>query len=146
MEKRFLFGYWHSLFPTDAVAPTTVSLLNCALRDSNQRCRMTALQATSLIVYGTKQFLQQADGMGRTPSTFMPFSVVLADRIRVMYAMLTQAVANESSLPVLTQVLKCLAVLIQATTFNKFKQPTGMVAEFVVYVRRLMHHRGKISK
>lgn len=107
---------------------------------------MTALQATSLIVYGTKQFLQQADGMGRTPSTFMPFSVVLADRIRVMYAMLTQAVANESSLPVLTQVLKCLAVLIQATTFNKFKQPTGMVAEFVVYVRRLMHHRGKILK
>lgn len=145
VEKRFLFGYWHCLFPTDVVLPTTISLLNCAVRDSNQRCRMTALQAISLIVYGTKPFLLQADGTGKTPSTFMPFSVALADRIRIMYAMLTQALANESSLPVLTQILKCLAVLIQATSFNKFKQPTGMVTEFVIYIRRLVHHKGNGS-
>lgn len=106
---------------------------------------MTALQATSLIVYGTRMFLQQADGTGRTPATFMPFSVVLADRIRVLYAMLTEVLANESSLPVLTQVLKCLAVLIQATTFSRFKQPTGLVLEFVVYIRRLMHHKGDFN-
>lgn len=142
MEKRVLFGYWHSLFPTEEASSTTVALLNCALRDPNQRCRMTALQATSLIVYGTKSFLMQADSTVKTPSSFMPFSVALADRIRVLYSMLTQALASESSLPVLTQILKCLAVLIQSTSFHKLKQPTGLVSKFVIYIRRLVHHKG----
>lgn len=103
---------------------------------------MTALQATSLIVYGTRPYLMQADGTGRTPTTFTPFSVTLANRIRVMYSMLTQALINESSAAVLTQILKCLAVLIQATTFTKFKQPTGLIVPFVTPIRSLLRHKG----
>lgn len=43
----------------------------------------------------------------------MPFSIALGNMILSIYESLTQALSAESSLPVLTQILKCLGVLIQ---------------------------------
>lgn len=146
VEKRILFGYWHCLFPTDEVSPSSMGLLNCALRDPNQRCRITALQAASLILYGTKPFLTQAETTEKPPTAFMPFSIALGIRIRIMYATLTQALSTENSLPVLTQILKCLAVLVQSTSFQKLQKPAGFIRDFVKFIRRLVYHKDATIK
>lgn len=146
VEKRILFGYWHCLFPTDDLTASSTALLNCAVRDTNQRCRITALQAASLILYGTKAFLTQAETTEKAPTAFMPFSIALGNRIRIMYATLTQALSAENSLPVLTQILKCLAVLVQSTSFQKIQKPIGFIRDFVKYIRRLVYHKDATIK
>lgn len=120
--------------------------MNCVLRDSNQRCRITALQVTSIILYGIKSFLVQAETTDKPPTNFMPFSISLGNRIHILYANLTQALANESSLPVLTQILKCLAALVQSTSFQKLQKPPGIVRKFVTLLRRLAYHKDPTIK
>lgn len=146
VEKRIFFGYWHCLFPSDELTSTTQALLNCVLRDSNQRCRITALQAASIILYGTKQFLVQAETTDKPPTNFMPFSISLGNRIRILYITLTQALSNESSLPVLVQILRCLATLVQSTSFQKLQKPPGLIRKFVALIRRLVHHKDPTIK
>lgn len=146
MENRVFFGYWHSLFPAEEPTPKNISLLNCILRDPNQRCRIAALQATSTILYGTKAFLVQAETTENPPTNFMPFSISLGNQIRILYIAITQALHNESALPVLTQILKCLAILVQSTTFQKFQKPRGLISKFVSLIRRLMHHKDATIK
>lgn len=141
-----MFGYWHCLFPTEELTSKTTALLNCILRDPNQRCRITALQATSIILYATKSYLIQAETTDNPPTNFMPFSISLGNRIRVLYITLTQALNNESSLPVLTQILKCLATLVQSTSFQKLQNPPGLIRKFVSLIRRLVHHKDPTIK
>lgn len=146
MENRVFFGYWHSLFPAEELTATNISLLNCILRDPNQRCRIAALQATSTIIYGTKAFLVQAETTENPPTNFMPFSISLGNQIHILYISLTQALHNESSLPVLTQILKCMAILVQSTTFQKLQKPRGLIIKFVSLLRRLVHHKDSTIK
>lgn len=140
------FGYWHCLFPTEELTSSSVALLNCVLRDPNRRCRIAALQATSAVIYGTKSFLTQAETTDNPPTTFMPFSISLGNQIHVLYMSLTQALHNESSLPVLTQILKCLAILVQSTSFPKLQRPSGFIGKFVSLIRRLVHHKDTTIK
>ena len=112
-----MFGYWHSLFPTDTQTSSTISLLNCVLRDSSSRCRIVALQATTFLLHKSKPFLIQAEIRDKNPSTFTPFSVALGNMIISMYDSLTQALIKEGDLTVLTQILKCLSVFIQVIDF-----------------------------
>lgn len=63
-EKRIFFGYWHSLFPietTDCNLHDKISILNCILRDPYANCRINALQTVSVILYGSKPYLVQAN-------------------------------------------------------------------------------------
>lgn len=97
-----------------------MALLNCAIRDPNPRCRVAALQAASVIIFGSKPFLSQAENSDRAPVAYMPFSIALGNMILSMYGALTQALSSESSLPVLVQVLKCLTVLIQVIYLENY--------------------------
>lgn len=117
-----------------------MDLMNCALGDSNERCRMAALQATSVILYGSKPFLSQASNL-KTTASFTPFSVTLANMITRMFHKLSEALARERSLLVVTQILKCLTVLIQGTPFHRLKP--GIIDEAITNVRRLVYHKGE---
>ncbi|XP_055530262.1 HEAT repeat-containing protein 6 [Wyeomyia smithii] len=138
VEKKIMFGYWHSLFPDENRTPSTVSLLNCVLKDPSPKCRKAAIQATSFLLYKSKPFLIQAEGNTRAPASFTPFSIALGRMLIEMYDMLTQALADESDYSVLTQILKCLAVFIQATPFHRLRN--GIVTKFVRFVRILTRH------
>lgn len=76
----------------------------------------------------------------------MPFSISLGNRIRILYITLTQALQNESSLPVLIQILRCLATLVQSTSFQKLQKPSGLIHKFVALIRRLVHHKDPTVK
>lgn len=141
VKKKSLFGYWHVLFPTDDLTPTSVGLLNCVLCDPSPRSRLTSLQAASTILYGTKPFLTQAELVDKPPSSFMPFSIALGNRIRVMYATLAKALATENSYTVLPQILKCLAILIQSTTFQRLRKLCAIVCDTISLIKRLVYHK-----
>lgn len=120
--------------------------MNCVLRDTNQRCRIIALQTAASILYGTKSFLIQAESTDKPPANFMPFSIALGNRILTLYAALTQALSSENSLPVLIQILKCLAVLVQSTSFQRLQKPSGFIRKFVTFIRRLVYHKDPTVK
>ncbi len=113
VDTKSLFGYWHSIFPSDIGTPSTVSLLNSAIRDPSPRCRVAALQAATIILHGSKPFLSQAEQNDKPHPSYIPFSITLGDMIVSMYSSLNQSLSTEGSLPVLIQVLKCLASLVQ---------------------------------
>lgn len=113
VDTKSLFGYWHCLFPSDIGTPSTVSLLNAAIRDPNARCRVAALQAATIILHGSKPFLSQAEQNDKPHPSYIPFSITLGDMIVSMYSSINQSLSTEASLPVLIQVLKCLASLVQ---------------------------------
>lgn len=108
--------------------------------DPNLRCRSAALQVCAQILYGSKGFLYQAEmSTKRCPSTFTPFSINLGYTVRAIYKSLSTILSSESSLPVLTHALKCLAVLVQASPFQQFEK--GFVQNFVKDVKPLVYHR-----
>lgn len=117
VDTKSLFGYWHTIFPSNIATPSTVSLLNAAIRDPNARCRIAALQAATIILHGSKPFLSQAEQNDKPHPSYIPFSITLGDMIVSMYSSINQALSTEGSLPVLIQVLKCLASLVQVRVF-----------------------------
>ncbi|XP_058066119.1 HEAT repeat-containing protein 6 [Anopheles bellator] len=144
VEKRVMFGYWHALFPDENRTPSTVSLLNCMLRDPLPSTRIAAIQATAFMLYRSKPFLVQAESSKKPLMSFTPFSVTLGNMVIETYAMMTQALAQESNLSVLTQLLKCLTVLVQATPFHRLRP--GIATEFVTIVQPLVRHRDPTIK
>ncbi|XP_023298527.2 HEAT repeat-containing protein 6 [Lucilia cuprina] len=139
LERKTLFGYWHALFPSGS-AESIDNLLYVAQHDPNLRCRSAALQVCAHLLYGSKGFLHQAEiNVKRCPTTFIPFSVSLGYTVLAIYKSLTTILSSESSLPVLTQALKCLAVLVQASPFQQFER--GFVQNFVKDVKPLIYHR-----
>ncbi|CAO1344760.1 unnamed protein product [Diamesa serratosioi] len=143
VEKRIIFGYWHSLFPFDD-SIGTISLLNSVLKDSSPRCKILALQAVILLLKNSKPFLMQAENKEKIQSSFTPFSVTLGNMICSMYDKLTQSLIKEGDLTVLTQILKCLSVFIQVTPFHRLKG--GIVTGFIKYVRILICHKDPTIK
>ncbi|XP_075155248.1 HEAT repeat-containing protein 6 [Haematobia irritans] len=139
LERRFLYGYWHALFPS-GTGESQDNLLYIAQHDPNMRCRCLALQVCAQVLYGSKGFLQQAEtNANRCPMTFIPFSLSLGFTVVAIYRALSIILTTESSMPVLTQALKCLAVLVQATPFQKLEK--GFVRGFVKHVKPLIYHR-----
>lgn len=121
-------------------ADSTDNLLYIGQHDPNLRCRSAALQVCAQLLYGSRGFLQQAEiNVKRCPKTFIPFSVSLGYTVLAIYKSLSTILSAESSLPVLTQALKCLAILVQASPFQQFEK--GFVQNFVKYVKPLVYHR-----
>lgn len=110
-DNKCLFGYWHSIFPSDIAIP--YSLLTSCIRDPNTKCKIAALQAASLLISGSRSFLWQAENNDKITKAYTPFSISLGNMILTMYDQLNYGLANENSVPVITQLLKCLSLLIQ---------------------------------
>ncbi|EDW43744.1 GM19092 [Drosophila sechellia] len=136
LPRRSFYGYWHILFP-DGDAGGSPHLLLLGLKDTNFRCRALALQVGAQLLYGSKAFLSQACSLG--PSNFTPFAVSLASSVLTAYRILIAILEREYTPPVLTQCLKCLAVLVQATPFHQLEM--GFVYEFVGHVKKLIKCR-----
>lgn len=143
VEKRILFGYWHSLFATEE-SQSTVNLINSVLKDPSPRCRILALQNIIMLLKNSKPFLIQAENKEKAPTTFTPFSVTLGNMITFTYEKLTQALTKEGDLTVLTQILKCISIFIPVTPFNRLR--SGIVTGFAKYVKLLVRHKDPTVK
>lgn len=143
VEKRVIFGYWHSLFATDE-SSQPISLGNSVFKDSSPRCRIVSLQTIIQLLKNSKPFLIQAENKEKVPSTFTPFSVTLGNMIAFTYDKLTQALIKEGDLTALAQILKCISIFITATPFHRLR--SGIVSGFVKYVRLLVRHKDPTVK
>ncbi|XP_017853286.1 HEAT repeat-containing protein 6 [Drosophila busckii] len=145
LPRRQLYGYWHALFPSVSGVTTVPAggceakdqLLFIGLSDTNVRCRALALQLAAQLLYGSRTYLGQASS-AVAPSNYTPFSVSLASSVLEAYRLLTAILVREYATPVLTQCLRCLAVLVQATPFEQLEM--GFVYEFVPLVKKLAGH------
>ncbi|KAH8267054.1 hypothetical protein KR044_011205 [Drosophila immigrans] len=141
LPRRLLYGYWHALFPSDDAAAAAGGhrdhLLQLGASDGNVRCRALALQLAAQLFYGSKPFLSQANET-TAPSNYTPFALSLASSVLAAFGQLTGILQREFAPPVLTQCLKCLAVLVQATPFDQLHM--GFVYEFVPHVKKLARH------
>lgn len=142
VEKKVMFGYWHSMFSTEESSSAT--LMNCVIKDSSPRCRIMALQTVVQLLRNSKPFLIQAENKDKGPTTFTPFSMTLGNMITFTYEKLTQALIKEGDLTVLTQILKCISIFIPATPFHRLK--SGTVTGFIKYVRLLIRHKDPTVK
>ncbi|KAH8289615.1 hypothetical protein KR054_008059 [Drosophila jambulina] len=136
LPRRTLYGYWHVLFPSadSGGGGGGGHLLLVGQTDGNARCRALALQLAAQLLYGSKGYLSQACSRG--PSNYTPFAVSLASSVLAAYRSLCSILEREYAPPVLTQCLKCLAVLVQATPFEQLEM--GFVYEFVGHVKKLI--------
>ncbi|XP_017785560.1 PREDICTED: HEAT repeat-containing protein 6 [Nicrophorus vespilloides] len=136
--KKTMFSYWSSFIPDAAPLSTSShSLTNCILKDPSSKGRMAALNVLLLLLSSSKVYLSQAEFSDKVGS-FTPFSVTLGGIIRELHHCLCLAL-NDTSHHVLTQVLKCLAALVQATPYHRL--PSGLVSKVVRNVKPLVHHR-----
>ncbi|KAH8400458.1 hypothetical protein KR222_000449 [Zaprionus bogoriensis] len=133
LPRRALYNYWHALFPSG----DSTSLLYIGASDGNARCRALALQLAAQLLYGSRPYLGQASSAA-APSNYTPFALSLAGSVLQAYGQLTTILEREYAPPVLTQCLRCLAVLVQATPFEQLHM--GFVYEFVPHVKKLARH------
>ncbi|XP_017869826.1 PREDICTED: HEAT repeat-containing protein 6 [Drosophila arizonae] len=144
LPRRTLYGYWHVLFPSGGGDGGAAGgrdnrdhLLYIGASDGNVRCRALALQLAAQVLYGSKPYLSQAS-CALAPSNYTPFAMSLANSVMEAYRQLAGILEREFVPPVLTQCLKCLAVLVQATPFEQLQM--GIVYEFVPHVKILTRH------
>lgn len=68
--------------------------------------RACALQVLSALLDGSRQFLAMAEDTAAPPTSFTPFSFLLAMAVRELHRSLTLALLAETSPQTLTQVIK----------------------------------------
>lgn len=135
LEKNVIFSYWTHFIPDSSLSEH--SLASCILKDPSPRGRMAALNVLLAFLTSSKLYLHVAEYNEKT-SSFTPFSIILGTSLQELHRCLILAL-NENSLPVLLQVLKCLASLVQSTPYSKLK--CGMISKIVRNVKGFIYHR-----
>lgn len=135
-DKRTIFCYWSSFIPDGSPAGMH-SLLTCILKDPSPSGRMAALNVLMALLNMSKIYLSQAEDSDHK-SAFTPFSIILGSMITELHKCLSLAL-NDNSVPVVTQVLKCLAYLVQATPYHRLKP--GLLSKIIRNVKWFINHK-----
>ncbi|KAG5900627.1 hypothetical protein JTB14_005905 [Gonioctena quinquepunctata] len=135
-EKTTFLSFWSSFIPEDS-ASGQHNLIVCILKDPSSKSRMAALNVLLLLLTTSKLFLSQAESSDKSTS-FTPFSVVLGLTVKEIHRGLSLAL-SEMSVPVLIQVLKCFAALVQATPYHRMSP--GLVTKVVRNVKHFVYNK-----
>ncbi|CAG9863491.1 unnamed protein product [Phyllotreta striolata] len=135
-DKSTIFSYWTSFIPEGTVSGPH-NLVVCILKDPSSRCRTSALNVLLALLRASKLYLSHAE-YSEKPSAFTPFSMILGLMIKELHKGICLAL-NETSVPVLTQLLKCLAALVQATPYHKMEH--GLLGKVVTNVKPFIYHK-----
>ncbi|CAG2053651.1 unnamed protein product [Timema podura] len=138
-DKKVLFGYWPSLLPDGPHPPHTRTLITCLLKDPSPKGRMAVSSVLINMLLGSRLYLSQAEDSERNMTAFTPWSVTVGNMVRELHRSLCLAVIAENSLSVLTQLLRCLAALVQNTPYHRLAP--GLVTRVVSIVRRFITHK-----
>ncbi|XP_077996052.1 HEAT repeat-containing protein 6-like [Glandiceps talaboti] len=142
-EKRVMFGYWSSFLPdspsASSVIPQTHTLFTTILKDSAPKARAGALAVLSSMLDGSKQYLAAADDREYSRTAFTPFSVTLGRTIKEIHRCLLLALVAETSSITLTQVIKCLAILVLNVPYHKLRG--GLLTRMVKQIKTFLSHK-----
>ncbi|RZC35907.1 HEAT repeat-containing protein 6 [Asbolus verrucosus] len=134
-EKSVVFSYWSSFIPENSLSARH-NLTTCILKDTSARGRMAALNVLLALLTSCKLYLTQAE-KGENLA-FTPFCVIIGLMIKELHKCLSLAL-NENSIPVLTQILKCFAALIQATPYHRLAR--GLITKVIRNVKPFIYHK-----
>ncbi|XP_069136002.1 LOW QUALITY PROTEIN: HEAT repeat-containing protein 6-like [Argopecten irradians] len=140
-DRRLMFGYWSCFIPDSSAAgnsPQVQTLFTIILKDPSPKCRMGALAALTALVDGTKAFLALAEDSEQM-TAFTPFSSVLGSTIRELHRCLLLALVSENYPLTLTQLIKCIAILIGNVPYHRMKP--GLLSRVIKLVRNFLNHR-----
>ncbi|OWF39764.1 HEAT repeat-containing protein 6-like [Mizuhopecten yessoensis] len=140
-DRRLMFGYWSSFIPDSSAAgnsPQVQTLFTIILKDPSPKCRMGALAALTALVDGTKTFLAAAEDSDQI-TAFTPFSSILGSTIRELHRCLLLALVSENYPLTLTQLIKCIAILISNVPYQRMKP--GLLSRVIKLVRNFLNHR-----
>jgi hypothetical protein len=76
----------------------------------------------------------------KNPLPFTPFSITVGNMVRELHQALCLALTMENSIPVITQLLKSLAALVQNTPYHRLEP--GLITKIVRNVRPRLRHKG----
>ncbi|XP_070572306.1 HEAT repeat-containing protein 6-like isoform X2 [Ptychodera flava] len=142
-DKRIMFGYWSSFLPdspsTSSVMPQTQTLFTTILKDPAPKARAGALTVLSSLLDGSKQYLAAADDRDYHRTAFTPFSVTLGSTIKEIHRCLLLALVAETSSITLTQVVKCLAILVLNTPYHKLRG--GLLTKMTRHIKTFLSHK-----
>ncbi|KAG8182316.1 hypothetical protein JTE90_004087, partial [Oedothorax gibbosus] len=140
-DKKVIFGYWSSFLPEHPNMPGLVpnqNIFTTILKDSVPQVRMTALSFLAEILRGSKQFLSLADGRNVRHMSFTSLSSILATMITEIHRCLLLALLAESSNLLLTQILKCYAVLAENVPYFKLNKD---ILKYLKHIKGFLHHK-----
>ncbi|KAK9885381.1 hypothetical protein WA026_010880 [Henosepilachna vigintioctopunctata] len=135
-EKNIMFSFWSSFIPENSLSGKHY-LTTCILEDPSPKGRTAALNVLLYLLTTSKQYLSQAESSNRSTS-FTPFSVILGYMIIELHHFLSLAL-SEKVLPVLAQVLKCYAALVQASPYHRLN--AGLITKVVRSMKQLIHYK-----
>ncbi|XP_071789810.1 HEAT repeat-containing protein 6-like [Asterias amurensis] len=142
-EKKYIFGYWSAFIPDtppSAGSMHTFSLFTSMLKDPAPKARVGSVVVLSALLDGSRQFLAAADDRDmKRRSAFTPFSHTLAATIKEMHRCVLLALMAESFSTTLTQIIKCLSILVQNVPYHKLNP--GLLTKIVKGIRPYFSHK-----
>ncbi|XP_055862754.1 HEAT repeat-containing protein 6-like [Biomphalaria glabrata] len=142
VDKRLMFGYWSSFIPDVGLsnnASQTQSLFTTILKDPSPKCRMAAVASLTAMLESTKPYLAAAEEITPHQAAFTPFSAILGSMIREMHRCLVQALVAENYKAVLTQIIKCLANLVNNAPYHRLNP--GLLTRVLKQIRHFYNHK-----
>ncbi|PNF19845.1 hypothetical protein B7P43_G12519 [Cryptotermes secundus] len=138
-DRKLLFGYWSSLLPDGPNMFQAPTLCTSLLKDPSPHSRMLVPQSLILMLTGSRLYLSQAEKSSKSSIPFTPFSVTIGNMVRELHQSLCLALPMENSIPVITQLLKCLAALVQNTPYHRLEP--GLITRVVRNVKPHLRHK-----
>ncbi|XP_069701845.1 HEAT repeat-containing protein 6 isoform X3 [Periplaneta americana] len=138
-ERKILFGYWSSFLPDEPNMLQISTLCTCLHKDPSSHNRMLVLQSVTIMLVGSRLYLCHAEESSKSSVSFTPFSVTVGNMVRGLHYSFCSALSTENSIPVITQLLKCLAALIQNTPYHRLDH--GLLSKVVTSVSSYIGHK-----
>ncbi|XP_059171734.1 HEAT repeat-containing protein 6-like isoform X2 [Physella acuta] len=142
IDKKVMFGYWSSFIPDTSLSinsPQMQSLFTTILKDPAPKCRMAAVASLTAMLESTRPYLAAAEEISTHQSAFTPFSAILGSMIREMHRCLLQALVAENFKAVLTQIIKCLANLVNNVPYHRLNP--GLLTRVLKQIRHFFNHK-----
>ncbi|XP_019850882.1 PREDICTED: HEAT repeat-containing protein 6-like isoform X1 [Amphimedon queenslandica] len=121
LERQPTFSYGFSFLPHDTpTSNSPPSILTCLNQDNSHKCQSAAISVLMSILDNSKPFLAMASDPSSGPThPFISYSNKLGGVIRELHRSLLEFISKEKRATLLTQAVKCLAILVSNTSYHK---------------------------
>ncbi|XP_072043611.1 HEAT repeat-containing protein 6-like isoform X2 [Amphiura filiformis] len=141
-EKRVVFGYWSAFIPDAPPGkghPHAQTLFTSMLKDPAPKVRVGSVVVLGSFLDGSKQFLAAADDRIQNRPAFTPFSSILASTIKEIHRCLLLALVAETFSTTITQLIKCLSILVQNVPYHKLSE--GLLTRIIKAIKPFFTHK-----
>ncbi|KAI9096255.1 armadillo-type protein [Phlyctochytrium arcticum] len=132
-QPKLVYPYWFQFLP-DPVNPSAPSLISVMRNSDSPKVRHAACGALTTFLTGSKQYLSIA-GDGPSTTAFTSLSQKLAEQLRQLHSGVIRAVLEETQPLLVTQELKCLAMLIRSCSYDRLSTDYRTIAFEAVWPR-----------